>query len=92
MLGRFLEEECLVLDDNDFREDCDEKGQTQFFSVVGAQHQNARAERAIQTIMWMACSFILHVLMRRDERGVDDISLWGLAVKYAVWLYNRTPN
>ncbi len=32
--------------------DCDEKGQSQSFSGVGAQHQNARAERAIQTIMY----------------------------------------
>ncbi len=40
----------------------------------------------------MAHSFILHVLMRWDERGVYDISLWGLVVNYAVWLYNRTPN
>jgi len=30
--------------------DCEEKGQSQSFSGVGAQHQNARAERAIQTI------------------------------------------
>ena len=37
-----------------FRTDCDDKGQTQSFSAVGAQHQNAMAERAIQTIMYMA--------------------------------------
>jgi hypothetical protein len=30
--------------------DCEEKGQSQSFSGVGAQHQNARAERAIQPI------------------------------------------
>jgi len=30
--------------------DCEEKGQSQSFSGVGAQLQNARAERAIQTI------------------------------------------
>jgi hypothetical protein len=35
-----------------FREDCKRKGQSQSFSGVGAQHQNARAERAIQTIMY----------------------------------------
>jgi hypothetical protein len=34
----------------EYRCDCGEKGQSQSFSGVGAQHQNARAERAIQTI------------------------------------------
>ena len=34
--------------------DCEQKDQSQSFSVVGAQHQNARAEQAIQTIMYMA--------------------------------------
>jgi hypothetical protein len=32
--------------------DCDENGQSQSFSGVGTQHQNARAEQAIQTIMY----------------------------------------
>jgi len=38
----------------EYRCDCDEKGQSQSFSGVGAQHQNTCAERAIQTIMYMA--------------------------------------
>jgi hypothetical protein len=37
----------------EYHHDCDEKGQSQSFSGVGTQHQNARAERAIQTIMYM---------------------------------------
>jgi hypothetical protein len=36
--------------------ECKEKGQSQSFSGVGAQHQNARAEHAIQIIMFMAHS------------------------------------
>ncbi len=40
--------------------ECKEKGQSQSFSGVRAQHQNARAERAIQTIMFMAPSFMVH--------------------------------
>ena len=75
-----------------FREDCKEKHQKQSFSGVGAQHQNAKAERAIQTIMWMARTFMLHVSLHWTERGVDDIALWGFAVKHAAWLYNRLPN
>jgi len=34
----------------EYRRDCEEKEQSQSFSGVGAQHQNARAERAIQPI------------------------------------------
>ena len=37
-----------------FCETCEEEKQTQSFSGVGAQHQNAEAERAIQTVMYMA--------------------------------------
>ena len=39
---------------NEYRNYCEGKGQTQIFSGVGSQHQNARAERAIQNIMYMA--------------------------------------
>ena len=76
----------------EFREDCRNKGQRQSFSGVGAQHQNARAERAIQTIMYMARTFMLHVALHWSNNQVDDISLWPFAVKHAVWLYNRMPN
>jgi len=81
-----------VLTAEEFRDDCKEKSQKQTFSGVGAQHQNAKAERAIQTVMWMARTFMLHVSLHWTERGVEDIALWGFAVKHAAWLYNRIPN
>ena len=81
-----------VFDSELFREECDSKDQTQSFSGVGAQHQNARAERSIQTIMYMARTFMLHVALHWSESHVDDLSLWPFAVKHAVWLYNRLPN
>jgi hypothetical protein len=77
---------------DEFREDCKSKDQKQTFSGVGAKHQNARAERAIQTIMYMARTFMLHAAIRWNERGVDDLSLWPFAVRHAAWLYNRLPN
>ena len=43
-----------------YRKDCEGKGQIQSFSGVGAQHQNSRAERPIQTIMYMAWTFMIH--------------------------------
>ena len=75
-----------------YRQECIDKGQTQTFSGVGAQFQNAKAERAIQTIMYMARTFMVHSSLHWTEHGVDDISLWPFAVKHAVWLYNRVPN
>ena len=81
-----------VFQAEEFKADCHDKNQKQSFSGVGAQHQNARAERAIQTIMYMARTFLLHVSLHWTEYKVDDLSLWPFAVKHAVWLYNRLPN
>ena len=39
---------------------CEGMEQTQSFSGVGAQHQNTWVDRAIQTIMYMACTFMVH--------------------------------
>jgi hypothetical protein len=77
---------------NEYCHDCDEKGQSQSFSGVGAQHQNARAERAIQTIMYMAWTFMVHASLHWTDRGLNDLSLWSFAVKHSVWIYNRVPN
>ncbi len=76
----------------EFRNDYEEKRQSQSFSGVGAQHQNARAERAIQTIMYMAQTFMVHASLHWTERGSDDLSLWSFTVKHSVWIYNRVPN
>ncbi len=72
--------------------ECSEKKQLQSFSCVGVQHQNSKAEQAIQTIMYMARTFLVHLSLHRTNMGADDISLWPFAVKHAVWLYNRVPN
>ena len=40
-----------------FTDSCQEEGQTQSFSGVGAQHQNSEAERAIQmSCVWLVLS------------------------------------
>jgi len=77
---------------DEFRLDCGNKKQDQTFSGVGAQHQNARAERAIQTIMYMARTFMVHTSLHWTDHGADDIALWSFAVKHAAWLHNRLPN
>ena len=74
-----------------FKEACEEAQQTQSFSGVGAQHQNAEAERAIQTVMYMAREFMIHTALHWGENNADDLSQWSFAVDHAAWLYNRTP-
>jgi len=49
------------------------------------------AERVIQTI-YMARTFIVHVSLNLSEQGVDDLYLWGFAVKHAVWINKSIPN
>jgi hypothetical protein len=81
-----------IFSSESYCEECSEKMQSQSFSGVGAQHQNSKAERAIQTIMYMARTFLVHSSLHWTDIGADDISLWPFAVKHAVWLYNRVPN
>ena len=61
-------------------------------SGVGAQHQNARAERSIQTVTAMARTFLVHVSLRWNEWGTDSLRLWPFAVRHAAWIYDRLPN
>jgi hypothetical protein len=50
-----------------FRDECRLKHQSQSFSGVGAKHQNARAEREIQAIMYMARNFMVQVSLNWSE-------------------------
>jgi len=64
-----------------FWHDCKE-WQSQSFSSVGAQHQNAHAEHAIQNIMYMARTmFMVHASLHWTERVSDDLSLWSFTGK-----------
>ena len=82
----------LVFTADIFRKDFQEKVQFQGFFGVGAQHQNSQSEHAIQTTIYMACTFMIHILFNWSERGVDDIFLWYFVVDYTVWIYNWVPN
>lgn len=81
-----------IFDSELFRDDCSSKQQKQSFSGVGAQHQNAHAERDIQTISYWARTMMVHAAIHWPEDGADDICLWAFAVQHAAWLYNRLPN
>jgi len=75
-----------------YKEDCRNKRQAQSFSGVGAQHQNAHAERDIQTISNWARTMMVHAAIHWPSDGADNICLWAFAVQHAAWLYNRLPN
>ena len=60
------------------------------FAGVGAHHHNGNAERAIQTIMSIARTMMLHTAIHWPE--VSDPTLWPLAVLHATFLHNHIPN
>lgn len=74
----------------EYAEDLQNLRQHVRFAGVGAHHQNGIAERAIQTIMSMARTMMIHAQMRWPD--TSDLSLWPMAVDYAVFIYNNTPN
>ena len=60
------------------------------FAGVGAHHHNGHAERAIQTIMGISRTMMLHAAIHWPE--VADSSLWPLAVTHAVYICNHVPS
>jgi hypothetical protein len=60
------------------------------FAGAGAHHQNGNAERAIQTIMSISRTMMLHQAIHWPD--VADASLWPMAVAHAVYLYNHVPD
>ncbi len=49
-------------------------------------------KRAIQIIMYMVQTFMVHAFLHWTERGLDNLSLWSFAVQHSVWVYNHVPN
>ena len=74
----------------EFREDIAKFGQTLQFCGVGAHHQNGIAERGIRTVSTAARAMLLHSMIHWPEHV--SLDLWPLAIKYAVYLYNRLPS
>ena len=58
-----------------FHDSCAEEKQTKSFSGVDAQCQNAEAEQAIQTIVYMARLFMIPAEQHWGGDGLDDILL-----------------
>ena len=64
--------------------------QTYRFAGVGAHHHAGIAERAIQTIMSIARTMMLHAAIQWPEMA--DPSLWPMAVAHATFLSNHVPS
>ena len=60
-------------------------------SGSGASHKNGSAERAIKTVVTMAITMLMHDALRCPEDTLST-DLWPMAMDYAVWVYNRTPD
>ena len=68
-----------------------QKGAHSEFSGVGDQQKNAQDERAIQTVVYIARTLMLHASLHWSELGFDCLYLWYFAVKNYVWIYNQWP-
>ena len=64
--------------------------QIQTFAGVGAYHHNGMVECAIQMILSIVRTMMLHATIHWPE--VANTSLWPMAVDHAVYLYNHVPN
>ncbi|CAJ1967493.1 unnamed protein product [Cylindrotheca closterium] len=65
------------------------KKQTIDFSGVGAHHQNAVAERAIQTVTKWAWTMLLHQVLHWPDEA--DVHLWPFAMEHAAYIWNSLP-
>ena len=75
-----------------FTDSCKEEGQLQTFSGVGTQHQNAEAERATQTVVYMAQTFMINCALHWGEHSSDNLALWSFVLDHVAWLYNKIPH
>ncbi len=60
--------------------------------VFRAKHQNAMAKRAIQTIIYMARTFMAHIFSIGLSNELMICPCEDLAVKHAAWVHNCIPN
>jgi hypothetical protein len=66
-----------------------EFAQVTSFAGAGEHHHNGTAEQAIQTIMNMSHTMMLHAAIHWPD--VANSTLWPMAIAHAVYLYNHMP-
>ena len=76
---------------SEFTEELFKKQQKLRISRAGASHQNGAAEPAIKTVVTMERTMLMHAALRCPEDTLST-DLCPMAMDYAVWVYNRTPD
>eukprot|EP00978_Attheya_sp_CCMP212_P003597 scaffold7531_cov66-Attheya_sp.AAC.4 len=77
----------------DYKTHCRNRDQSLDYSGVGAHHQNAVAERAIQTVTYWARAMLVDQMIHWPNEGDKDI--WPFALEYGyapVELWTRMKN
>ncbi|MHA7927723.1 MAG: hypothetical protein ACX936_21195, partial [Marinobacter sp.] len=65
------------------------QGQSMEYSGANAHHQNAVAERSIQTVTNWARTMLLHCAIHWPDQA--DLTLWPFAMEHAVYIWNHLP-
>ncbi len=63
-----------------------------FSSRIAAHHQNTLAKWSIQTIMYIAWTFMVHVSLHWSEYGAVNLALQEFAVNHYVWFHDHLSN
>ena len=79
----------LLVSDNETSFTNQQFHQTIHHSGVGAHHSNGIAEWNIHTVTSTARAMMHHMAIHWPE--VADVTLWPLAILYAVYILNRIP-
>ena len=87
---KYLSDNGAAFTSSKFKKHLSAFNQTIRYAGVGAHHHNGQAERAIQTIMSIARTMMIHSTLHWPE--MSDTSLWLMAVQHVVYLWNRVPN
>ena len=80
-----------IFNSSEFMEELLKKQQKIRFSGDGASHQNGEAYLSINTVVPMARTKLMNAALRCPEYAMST-DIWPMAMDYAVWVYNRTPD
>jgi hypothetical protein len=90
VVQKYMSDNGSAFTSKEFSEHLTEFAQVSKLAGVGAHHHNAQAERAIQTIMSISRTMMIHSGIHWPDMA--QASLWPMAVAHACYLYNHVPN
>jgi transposase InsO family protein len=90
VVQKYMSDNGSAFTSKEFSEHLTEFAQVSKLAGVGAHHHNAQAERAIQTIMSISRTMMIHSGIHWPDMA--QASLWPMAVARACYLYNHVPN